>query len=325
MAEPKTQFTRREILRALLAGGAAAACASTAPFAAVQLEKAQQLILCGGAEVFIVEFAAPVELPKARKVWSWRAADCPDIPATLKRAFRTTDDCKPVEGGRRILVSSSSGAVALIERASGRALFHAPVVNAHSVEMLPGGRIAAAASVGAAPGANRVIIFDAATGRELVSDRLVSAHGLVWDEARRLLWALGMSELRAYRMEEGRGGAPALKVDFSIKLPDASGHDLTPIPGSPRLFVSTNTRCWFFDRDARRFSPHDALATAGGVKSCSVHPSTGRIAYTKNEGQNWWSENVHFLNPKGEMRLTGERLYKARWLAGEGGAPLIGE
>ena len=92
--------------------------------------------MCGWDEVFILALGEG-PTPTHRKVWSWRAADSPEIPADMHALFRTTDDCKPVDGGRRILISSSGGGVALVDRETRRASFFARVTNAHSIEMLP--------------------------------------------------------------------------------------------------------------------------------------------------------------------------------------------
>jgi hypothetical protein len=301
-------ITRRNLLLAMLAGVAGRTLHAAQPAAAPST-----LILCGAAEVFMLELRMDAEIA-TRKVWSWRAAECPDIPDALKSAFRSTDDCKPVEGGRKILISSSSGAVALVERASRRALFYAKVPNAHSIELLPGGRIATAASGSNAPGGNRITIFDIATRRVLAADALKYAHGVVWDEKRGLLWALGNDTLRAYRLEERSGGGATLKVEFQMTLPENNGHDLVPLGATPGLFISTGKRCWVFDRDARRITPHGTMANLEKIKSFSVHPVTGQIVYMQAEGKNWWSEHVHFLNPKATLRLHGAKLYKARWL-----------
>ena len=292
-------LNRREALRTLIA----------APLAARQSLAAgeTELIVCGWDEVFILALGGGAA-PSHRKVWSWRAADSPEIPADMHALFRTTDDCKPVDGGRRVLISSSGGAVALVDRETRRASFHARVTNAHSIEMLPGGRIAAAASVSTAGTGNRLAIFDAATGKELASDELRSAHGAVWDEARGVLWALGGDVLRAYTV-----GPARLDRTFEIALPDEGGHDLVAIPGGSRLFLSTVRRCFSFDRDRRQLSPHDVLGERANIKSYNVHPRTGRVVYIQAEGENWWAEHLHFLRPDGTLRLPAEHLYKARW------------
>ena len=312
-AQP-TGIARRELLLAMMAGAAAMAGCSAGSSRVVRNDTpARELILCGADEVFILSLSGPDGLQHS-KVWSWRAADCPDIPESLHKGFRTTDDCKPVDAGQSILISSSSGAVALLDRKTGRASFHAPVVNTHSIEMLPGGRIAAAASTGNAPGANRIVIFNLA-GQELASDALISGHGVVWDDRRNRLWALGLDELRAYTLV-GDDRQTRLKLEYKVSLPDPDGHDLSPIPGTPRLFISTGRHCWHFDRDTRQFTPHESLANAAAVKSYCVHPTTGQIAYVQAEGKEWWAPRIHLLNPAGTLHLPDQRLYKARWMHG---------
>lgn len=252
-------------------------------------------------------------MPTHRKVWSWRAADSLGIPADMHALFRTTDDCKAVDGGRRILISSSGGGVALVDRETRRASFSARVTSAHSIEMLPEGRVVAAASVSTAGNGNRIVIFDLATGKELASDELQSAHGVVWDEARRVLWAVGGDVLRAYNASPN-GGVLRPERTFEIALPTEGGHDLVAIPDSSRLFVSTVSHSCYFDRDRRQFSPHDTLGDRGNIKSYNVHSRTGRVAYIQAERPNWWAEHLHFQQPDGTLRLPGEHLYKARWI-----------
>ncbi len=103
----------------------------------------EELILCGDVEVYVLDLKAG-----GKKVWSWRAADHPEIPEVVRKQFRTTDDCKPVEGGSKILITSSGGGVALVERAGGRVLFWASVKDAHSTEMLPRNRVLMAGADG---------------------------------------------------------------------------------------------------------------------------------------------------------------------------------
>ena len=304
-------MTRREMLLAL-AAGSFSACSR---FRSHVAQSKYELILCGADEVFILSTWLR-GIPNTGRIWSWRAADCPNLRDALHATFRSTDDCKPVEDGKRILITSSSNGVALVERATKRAVFNASVINAHSAEALPGGRIVVASSVSQSEKGNRLVLFDiAAPEKEIFSDPLVSAHGVVWDEKRRILWALGYDELRAYRLGGWETASPALERKGAFALPDTSGHDLSPIPGSPNLFVSTGEHCWYFDRDKGRFAPHDVLADARDVKSYSVNRWTGRIAYTQAEGTDWWTDRVHFLKPKGFLPLPGQRLYKVRWNA----------
>ena len=310
----RNPLSRRNLLSAVVGGALAGSCAGKvrAPFGG---RRRDELILCGWDEVFILSVQSGAG-GAPQKVWSWRAAECPNLPQKLHRNYRSTDECKPVDGGRKILITSSSNGVALVERATKRALFHATVTNAHSAEWLPENRIVVAASVSESGTGNRLVLFNAGESeKEIFSDEIHSAHGVVWDEAREILWALGSDELRAYRLRDGETASPRLEREKTFRLPDEGGHDLSPIPRSPLLFVSTSKRCWHFNRDLRKFAPHDILADAERVKGYSVHSATGQIAYVQAEGENWWSERVRLLRPEAVIHLTGERLYKARWNA----------
>jgi hypothetical protein len=267
---------------------------------------ADELILCGDKEVFILDLAAG-----GRTVWSWRAVERPEIPEELRKRFGTTDDCKPVDGGAAILITSSGGAVALVERATGRAVFWAAVENAHTAEMLPGGRILVAGSTGI--NGNRIVLFDRARpGQELASLPLQGAHGAVWDPETRTVWALGETELHVYALEGWETATPVLTLKRRIDLPDVGGHDLRAVPGTRHLVLTTRGNVWTLDRDCLMFEAHDRLGSLEGVKGVDVHPGTGRIAFVQAE-TSWWSSRVRFLQPEGEIQIPGERIYKARW------------
>jgi hypothetical protein len=275
-----------------------------------------ELVLCGREEVFILDATDP---GAPRKVWSWKASDRPELPEAIRKQFGATDECKPVEEGARILVTSSGGGVALVERATGKALFWASVPNAHSAELLPGGRLAAASSYHAE--GNRLLLYDLATPEKPVwSGEFHGAHGAVWDGERRILWALGDSELRSYRLKDWESASPALLLVEKFPLPGPGGHDLRAKPSSGVLLVTTNDGAWHFGRDRKTFVECPALPAAKSVKSLDVHPLTGRAAYVQAEVRHW-AERVRLLDPPGEIHLPGERIYKARWNVARRGLP----
>ncbi len=155
-----------------------------------------ELLVCGWDEVYILHFTSGRE---PNKVFSWKAQERPELPAGFKDKFRTTDECKAV-AGNRILITASSSGVALVERATGKATFWGLCANAHSADLLPGERIAVACSVN--EHGNRLAVFDARTPeKEIYSTELHSGHGAVWDEHRKLLWALADGEL----LQKGAG------------------------------------------------------------------------------------------------------------------------
>jgi hypothetical protein len=280
---------------------------SAAP--ASQVPAASELFVCGWDEVFVLKF----EGDKPRRTWTWRAKERADLPADFKALFNTTDECKPFDDGSRVLITSSGGAVALVDRAKDRVLFYARAANAHSADLLPGGRVAVAASHHAGGNGDRLILFDLAkSDQELLSEELPWGHGVVWDEQRRLLWALADKDIRVYELRDWQTTSPKLHRVALIPLPEGGGHDFSVVNGSV-IAVSTGTRCWLFDRDTRTFRPHPELADKAKVKSISHHPTTGRLAYVQAEGENWWAERIHFLSPAGTLHVPGEHFYKARW------------
>lgn len=268
------------------------------------LLRAETILLCGGSRVFEVDPA------DGRVIWQWDAAKEATLPEDLRTSFATTDECKPMDGGKRMLITASSGVCAMIDRASGRVLWSARVRNAHSIELLPGGRVIVASSLGG----DELLLFDLRSGdRVLWRTELKSAHGVVWDPKSRRLHALGYDVLRTYRLSDAWAESPALVEMKSHNLPDGDGHDLIAVPRSLDLVVTTESHVWLFDRDRGGFRPHPALHFLPAVKGVSIHPENGRILVVQAGDGRWWAESVKMLEPAGELRFPGEKVYKARW------------
>ena len=272
---------------------------------------AEPLLVCGGAEVYVLETSSAAGQP-VEKLWSWRAKDHDELPENLRQEFGTTDDCKPLENGHEILISSSGGGCALVEYPSGRVTWFAHVPNAHSLELLPHRRVVVASSTNEA--GNRLVLFDLARPNVPIFDTsLPAAHGVVWDAQRQRLWALGESELRSYELRDWESAQPSLHLDTTDPLPNPAGHDLQALPESEDLILSTGAGVYLFDRTKQEFRAHPILGAGADIKSTSTQPATHRTVFTKATEPNWWSDTLHFLSPEGEIRLPAERLYKARW------------
>jgi hypothetical protein len=73
-------INRRDALLALLAGPLAAHRSAAAR---QETPREAELVVCGWDEVFILSLGdGPA--PSHRKIWSWRAADSPGIPADMR-------------------------------------------------------------------------------------------------------------------------------------------------------------------------------------------------------------------------------------------------
>jgi|UniRef100_UPI0037852619 hypothetical protein len=265
---------------------------------------ADEIILAGGDEVFIVD-AAEATAGKANKLWRWNAQEAADVPEAARRDFHHMDECKAVEQGAKLLVCASNGGCALIERATKRVLWRAKSRNAHSLDLLPHDRVVVASSLSG----DHLEVFDLkGAAVPVFKTPLRSAHGVLWDEARQCLWALGFDELRCYTLADWDTATPSLKLKSSHKLPDADGHDLRPVPASADLLLTTEHGVHLFDRDQATFRPHPVLKDLAKVKSVDVHPVTQRIVLST------WGATLRLFAPEGKITFDDARPYKARWL-----------
>lgn len=273
------------------------------------LNASERLIVCGGSEVFIVPADAERVAEKDR-VWRWRAEDSPEIPAEMHPQFRTTDECKPV--GESILITASSGGVALVRRKDKKCLFFTTAKNAHSACLVPKERLAVASS----HSGDEVLLFALnRPGKDvapLARMKFDGAHGVLWDVDRNRLWALGTKELLLIELR-GKDEGIELIVDKKWALPTAGGHDLAPAKDQRFLLVTTNTRVYRFDTKEGQFELLPKLAKQPSVKSIDQHPQTGMIVYHQGTEKTWWSDTIRFLEPERKLTLPDERLYKVRW------------
>ncbi|RBP46038.1 hypothetical protein DES53_102424 [Roseimicrobium gellanilyticum] len=266
---------------------------------------ARSWLVCGDSRIHLIDSTSS-KGTTPHIVWTWDAHLVEDLPEEFrKRKFNSVDDVKAVQGGSQLLISSSSGAVAVWDVEKNKTLFHASVPNAHSIELLPGGLLVAAASTHAE--GNKLMLFDPAKGNSPVfTDELHSAHGVVWHEGRQSLFALGFDVLREYKLE-----GTTLKRLHEWKIPGESGHDLTLSPDQKSFFLTEHTGAWRFDLDTAKFSKIDGFPDAPNIKSLSMTVD-GQYLYTVPE-ESWWTHHVSLLNPASRLAFPGMRVYKARW------------
>ena len=82
-----------------------------------------------------------------------------------------------------------------------------------------------------------------------------TAHAVVWDAERQLLWADSQR-------------------DVVVPLPDINGHDMMPVPGSSQLILATAAHTWLFDRTTHQFTKHPRLGDVPRVKSVHIDTVT---------------------------------------------------
>jgi hypothetical protein len=268
--------------------------------------KERLVLVCGDSKVLLVDYANSHDsVPNI--IWSWDAHLANDLPEIYRtRKFNTVDDCKAIRNGSQIMVSSSSGAVAIVNMEDKRVLFYADVPNAHSIEILPENRIIAAAST--ADKGNRLMLFNISNPAELIfSDSLYSAHGVVWDKKRNSLYALGYDVLLEYKIED----EVYLNLKNEWTIPGISGHDLQFDQNEDKLLITEHTGAWIFDLENHQFSKINEFPDAENIKSLNQNKH-GEYVYTVPE-ERWWTYHVLFFNPSGVLSFPDMRVYKARW------------
>lgn len=272
-----------------------------------QKSRVKEIIVCGDERVLILD-RGKSSGDNLKILWEWNPSVAVGLPESSKRYFATTDDCKPVDGNR-LLITSSSGGVILVDRKTKQTLFYAHVPNAHSSAYLPGNRIVVALST--APKGNRIQLFDVdQSDKVLFEDSLYSGHGAVWICERKKLFVLGYDVLRTYSLQDWDTQRPVLQKEDEWKLPDNGGHDLYAV-SKHQLLLSTSNSVWSFHVESESFSPFDPLNGVEHVKSINHDPCTRELVYTKGE-ISWWTHNIYMQNPYDTLHVDDINMYKVR-------------
>jgi len=272
-------------------------------------ETHREIIACGDDKILIFDEQAS-NGTDVKITWKWQVSEAAtQLPEIYQKHLIPLDECKPVDGGKNLLVTSSGGGVVLIERATKKCLFYAFAPMAHSADVLPDGRIVVALSTD--PGGNSIELYDSNRPEKVVfRDSLYSGHGVVWNARRQRLYALGFDELRAYSLVNWKTASPSLKLEGKWTIPGISGHDLSPV-SDDELLVSEHDGVHLFDIRSEQFAPFEPLKSAENIKSVNYDKKSGKLVYTQAE-EDWWTFNIYFQNPDKTIHLPDVRLYKVR-------------
>lgn len=293
----------------------------TSSFVPVTLQAQQSLmptpphvLTCGRS--FVVESQVIFKQGGATlvPVWTWTPEKSKGMPAELVNNFSTIDECKPASGGSELLVTSSHDAVAVISRESGDTLFSANVKNAHSAVLLPDHLIAVASSDATDGTGDRIVFFDRRSSNIRLGEfPFHAAHGLIWDERRKSLWADGFDQLVNVRVNRDESGLVHLALLKVYSLPESTGHDFRISPDCSTLYVSTTHHVYEFSIPQEIFQPFQPLGNAVDVKSFSIDPTSGRMVYTIADKGGYWTSTLRFAPPQSTAPLPTP-IYKTRWV-----------
>jgi hypothetical protein len=234
--------------------------------------------------------------------WTWSVADAnyQSVPAALLSCIQkhsAVPEAKWANGGSSILTIYNSAALIINHMPGdprdkqitfGVCLDGGDMSNAHSLELVPGGRLAIATT--SDDGNTGIQIFDTSSGMQSQGTyiqalgNLPAVHGLVWDETLSVLWAVGSSNapdetaasspaLHAYQYTGGSFQTEPL-YSFNISTATAlttewantqysgwwdGGHDAMGIPNKRQLLISTDLDIFVFDISTQTFESGDVV------------------------------------------------------------------
>ena len=267
------------------------------------------LAVCGGKEVKIIDMKSSLG-DNVTEVWSWSVEDqTQGLPAEYAEYLTPLDECKFVDGNKKLLLTSSSSAVVLLDIKSKACEFYARTPMAHSADLLPNNRIAVALSTNKK--GNSLEIYDISQPEKVLwRDSLYSGHGAVWHAERESLYALGYDVLREYKLKDWQSNTPSLELAASWPLPIKSGHDLVKIDAE-HMLVSGHEGVRWFNVESGEFSPFEPLKDTHNVKSVNYSRKLNRLIYTKGE-VSWWTHNIYQQNPDKTITIDSLNIYKVR-------------
>ena len=245
-------------------------------------------------------------------LWKWNPEGDPNIPADRLKRFNHIDETKVVNGGKQILVTSSTGGMALVDVATKQSVFTGyPGGSTHSADLLPDGTIITASSTG-----NFLMVFTRKDGEKTAHKTFkltfADAHGVVWDKVLGLVWAVGKEAVICCRYNfDVENPQLTIVESFPLKPNPYWGHDLILLEKERKLLM-TGRNMLEFDTMTGQYK---LFLKRKSVKSISIHPETGE-QLVQIPKENYWNDTVTLLNGDRKWTLPGNaKIYKARWFA----------
>ncbi|GHF54239.1 hypothetical protein GCM10010218_39350 [Streptomyces mashuensis] len=227
--------------------------------------------------------------------------------------------------------SPSKGRAGIYRKKDKKLLWSVPVGNyPHSIELIRENGAVVVAGAGTKrprPDAPRphgsIHLYTTRNGRigtlsHVTSYPLTEAHGVLWDPAYKLLWAIGRTEIRRYRLVGSGAGVRLREVgaDHRITI-GGNGHDLQPDYTDKHRLLLTDSR-HVYEMDKRTLKPTPLPGPLGNrkhVKSIVRHHSGEYMWAGVPDGSDshFGGPDIHFLPPAAHRTCgKGTVTYKAR-------------
>ena len=184
--------------------------------------------------------------------------------------------------------------------------------NPHSIELMPCGVIAIASSTG---GEVRFFTTENKVSRSpAASMKLEDAHGVLWDDERQVLWAIGRTVLTAYKVSLGTDGSVTVTEESALRatIPSDHAHDLAPVYGNTdELWISTGSHVYRFSKSSKAFSSdyagHESLDRSA-IKGVGNFDDGSIVYIYPDGGFKSWTSRCAFLLRNADGAILGETL-----------------
>ncbi|GAB7044271.1 MULTISPECIES: DUF6528 family protein [Catenuloplanes] len=327
---------------------AAAVCAALlAPGAPARAAADDYSILIGDLRnhtILEMDPAVPNWNSAAAVKWEWAPTAARGFSAAELAGFRGGNDFRlrrTATGAQRVVVVDGAGLATVIGYGGAddkkRIWAHkAPAAdNRHSIELLPDGNVAVAAT----GGSGYVRVYAASQGPSATAYGeyvLAGAHATLWDPQFDRLWVAGDVDTAAgprgalISLEVGGpASAPVLREDRRVVLDSQWAHDVSAHESDPaKLWVTTNARTYLYDKVTGTFAAPGAAWDRPFVKAVGSQPS-GQVVQTmvdvrknpqgacylnnpNDSFRDWCTETVDFFGPDSRRTRSGAAIYKAR-------------
>ena len=250
-----------------------------------------------------------------------------DVLEARYRHISTDGDLVLVAAGD----SPSKGRVGIYRKRDKKLLWSHTVTNyPHSIERVPGCGAVIVAGAGTArtdpnkPRPNGSLHLYGPKDKHVASlgyirsYALQEAHGVLWDPQYGLLWAIGRTEVRRYRVKGSYRHIWLEEVDAThrIRIP-GNGHDLQPdYTDKHRLLLSDSNHVYTLDKQTRKVAPLPGpLGSLHHVKSIVRHASGEYVwaGVPAGSKSSFGGPDVHFYPPADSRSCgRGTVTYKAR-------------
>ena len=224
------------------------------------------------ASLVLIDLDAPDPTAPEAVIWEWKPSSALGFKQLGKTYGNRIDEAilrySELLGCYVVCVTSSSGYICVAKYPSGECVWEttASGLGPHSIEYLPDGSVAVVCS-GNSDTANGCIRFYPCKNGKISSThksyKLVSGHGVLWDDESQLLWALGATELRAYRLG-GTADSPALELAEGLGTTSgiSGGHNLSICAADTDYLWISGSKVWLFQKSTGKvISDYDGAAS----------------------------------------------------------------